>query len=112
ISYTNLSTRPRHHHTHSPHSFPTRRSSDLDKPYINIFLMGRDNGDGREGTRPDTMLVASIDTKTGNAALISVPRNLAFPVFPEGSELAEEWPDGFRPSGDSSEDLINAVWQW
>lgn len=58
-----------------------------DKPYINVFLMGRDNGDDREGTRPDTMLVASIDTKTGNAALISVPRNLAFPVFPEGSEL-------------------------
>ncbi|MGO2861123.1 MAG: LCP family glycopolymer transferase [Brevibacterium sp.] len=83
-----------------------------DKPYINVFLMGRDNGDDREGTRPDTMLVASIDTKTGNAALISVPRNLAFPIFPEGSELARAWPDGFRPSGDSSEDLINAVWQW
>lgn len=83
-----------------------------DKPYINVFLMGRDNGDDREGTRPDTMLVASIDTKTGNAALISVPRNLAFPIFPEGSKLAEAWPDGFRPSGDSSEDLINAVWQW
>ncbi|SDS07910.1 cell envelope-related function transcriptional attenuator common domain-containing protein [Brevibacterium siliguriense] len=83
-----------------------------DKPYINVFLMGRDNGDDREGTRPDTMLVASIDTKTGNAALISVPRNLAFPVFPEGSELDKAWPDGFRPSGDSSQDLINAVWQW
>nr|WP_241897550.1 LCP family protein [Brevibacterium epidermidis] len=83
-----------------------------DKPYINVFLMGRDNGDDREGTRPDTMLVASIDTKTGNAALISVPRNLAFPIFPEGSELEKAWPDGFRPSGDPSEDLINAVWQW
>ncbi|SMX79861.1 LCP family protein [Brevibacterium linens] len=83
-----------------------------DKPYINVFLMGRDNGNDREGTRPDTMLVASIDTKTGNAALISVPRNLAFPIFPEGSELEKAWPDGFRPSGDSSEDLINAVWQW
>jgi LCP family protein required for cell wall assembly len=83
-----------------------------DKPYINVFLMGRDNGDDREGTRPDTMLVASIDTKTGNAALISVPRNLAFPVFPEGSKLEKEWPDGFRPSGDSSQDLINSVWQW
>jgi LCP family protein required for cell wall assembly len=83
-----------------------------DKPYINVFLMGRDNGDDREGTRPDTMLVASIDTKTGNAALISVPRNLAFPIFPKGSELEKAWPDGFRPSGDSSEDLINAVWQW
>lgn len=83
-----------------------------DKPYINVFLIGRDNGDDRQGTRPDTMLVASIDTKTGNAALISVPRNLAFPIFPEGSPEAEVWPNGFRPTGDSSEDLINAVWQW
>lgn len=83
-----------------------------DKPYINVFLMGRDNGDDREGTRPDTMLVASIDTKTGNAALISVPRNLAFPIFPENTKLAEQWPDGFRPTGDSSQDLINSVWQW
>ncbi|HCG56102.1 MULTISPECIES: LCP family protein [Brevibacterium] len=83
-----------------------------DKPYINVFLIGRDNGDDREGTRPDTMLVASIDTKTGNTALISVPRNLAFPIFPEGSELAKTWPDGFRPTGQSSVDLINSVWQW
>ena len=83
-----------------------------DKPFINVFLIGRDNGDDREGTRPDTMLVASIDTKTGNAALISVPRNLAFPIFPEGSSLDEAWPDGFRPTGDSSVDLINSVWQW
>ncbi|GAA1862969.1 hypothetical protein GCM10009813_25010 [Brevibacterium marinum] len=83
-----------------------------DQPYINVFLMGRDNGDDREGTRPDTMLVASIDTKTGNAALISVPRNLAFPIFPEGSGLDERWPDGFRPTGQSSVDLINSVWQW
>ncbi|WP_344251595.1 MULTISPECIES: LCP family glycopolymer transferase [Brevibacterium] len=83
-----------------------------DKPFINVFLIGRDNGDDRTGTRPDTMLVASIDTKTGNAALISVPRNLAFPIFPADSPEAQAWPDGFRPTGDSSVDLINAVWQW
>ncbi|RBP62496.1 LytR family transcriptional attenuator [Brevibacterium sanguinis] len=83
-----------------------------DKPHINVFLMGRDTGEGREGTRPDTMLVASIDTRTGNAALVSVPRNLAFPIFPEGTPLAEQWPDGFRPTGDSSVDLINSVWDW
>lgn len=92
----------------------SKSAEDLwaDKPYINVFLMGRDNGDDREGTRPDTMLVASIDTKTGNTALISVPRNLAFPIFPEGSELDKAWPDGFRPTGQSSVDLINSVWQW
>lgn len=82
-----------------------------DKPRINVFLIGRDNGDGREGTRPDTMLVASIDTKSGETTLISVPRNLAFPQFPEGSKLAERFPQGFNAFG-SEESLINAVWTW
>lgn len=92
---------------------PVLDSADLwkDKPRINVFLIGRDNGDGREGTRPDTMLVASIDTRSGKTTLISVPRNLAFPQFPEGSKLAERFPQGFNAFG-SEESLINAVWTW
>ncbi|GAA4386556.1 LCP family protein [Brevibacterium pityocampae] len=82
-----------------------------DKPRINVFLIGRDTGEGREGTRPDTMLVASIDTRTGATTLISVPRNLALPVFPEGSQLASVFPDGFNAFG-YSESMINAVWTW
>lgn len=83
-----------------------------DKPRINVFLIGQDSSDTREGIRPDTMLVASIDTRTGETTLISVPRNLAFPVFPKDSKLAERFPNGFRPTGDPTEDLINAVWDW
>lgn len=92
---------------------PVLDSADLwkDKPRINVFLIGRDNGDSREGTRPDTMLVASIDTRSGKTTLISVPRNLAFPQFPEGSKLAERFPQGFNAFG-SEESLINAVWTW
>lgn len=82
-----------------------------DKPRVNVFLIGRDNGEDREGTRPDTMLVASIDTKTGASTLISVPRNLAFPQFPEGSDLAKQFPSGFDAFG-PEESLINAVWTW
>ncbi|MFB9776868.1 LCP family protein [Brevibacterium otitidis] len=81
------------------------------KPRINVFLIGRDSGDGREGTRPDTMLVASIDTHSGETTLISVPRNLAFPQFPEGTKLAERFPQGFNAFG-TEESLINAVWTW
>src|SRR5699024_11777423 len=46
----------------------SQNAEDLwaDKPYINSFLMGRDNGDDSEGTRPHTMVVASSDTTTGN----------------------------------------------
>ena len=83
-----------------------------DKERINVFLIGQDSADNRQGVRPDTMLVASIDTRNGQTTLISVPRNLAFPEFPEDSKLAETFPNGFRPTGDPTEDLINAVWDW
>ena len=78
---------------------------------INAFLIGRDNGDGREGTRPDTMLVASIDPHSGDTTLISVPRNLNSAMFPEGSQLAERFPDGFNAFG-PRDSMINAVWTW
>lgn len=92
---------------------PVADKDDLwaDTPRINVFLIGRDTGEGREGTRPDTMLVASIDTRSGATTLISVPRNLGLPVFPEGSQLASVFPEGFNAFG-YEESMINAVWTW
>lgn len=89
---------------------PSKEQIWADKPRINVFLIGRDNGENRTGTRPDTMLVASIDTQSGKSTLISVPRNLTYPVFPEDSKLAQEFPDGFNALGEES--LINSVWSW
>ena len=34
-----------------------------DTPRVNLLLMGSDAGTGRVGTRPDSMIVASIDTQ-------------------------------------------------
>lgn len=82
-----------------------------DTERVNVFLIGRDSGDGREGTRPDTMLVASIAPETGDTTLISVPRNLNSAMFPEGSQLAERFPDGFNAFG-PQDSMINAVWTW
>ena len=57
------------------------RSSEGDDPWadqarVNILLLGSDAGADRIGIRTDSMIVASIDTKTGRTALISMPRNL------------------------------------
>ncbi|MEO2097353.1 MAG: LCP family protein [Brachybacterium sp.] len=82
-----------------------------DTPRLNIMLLGQDAGADRTGTRPDTIMVASIDTKTGQTALFSIPRNLENVEFPEGTVAAEEFPDGFDYYG-KSENLINAVWAW
>lgn len=77
-------------------------------PRVNVLLLGSDAGEGRTGVRPDTIIVASIDTATGDTLLLSVPRNLEQPPFAPGSPGEQAWPEGF----DAEEGLINAVWTW
>ncbi len=57
-----------------------------EKGQLNVLLLGGDAGPGRRGLRTDTMIVASINTETGNAALFGLPRNLG----------SLRWPDGDR----------------
>jgi len=82
----------------------------------NVLLMGGDSGKDRQGIRPDTVIVASIDTRTGDTVLISLPRNLQRVPFPEGSQGARDYPDGFQcinpREGSNTECLLNSLWQW
>lgn len=48
----------------------------------NVLLMGADAGDGREGLRPDSLTVASIDAETGRTVLFGLPRNLQGSISP------------------------------
>jgi LCP family protein required for cell wall assembly len=64
-------------------------------PRLNLLLLGADDGVGREGTRTDTVIVASIDTKTGDTSLISLSRNWMRMPFPEDSPLHKAYPDGY-----------------
>ncbi|SCZ54198.1 transcriptional attenuator, LytR family [Arthrobacter sp. UNCCL28] len=72
----------------------------------NFLMMGGDAGDDRTGRRPDSLSVISVDAKTGESAIISVPRNLQNAQFSEGSPMRKIYPDGYN-CGD--ECLINAV---
>src|SRR4029450_9625507 len=45
------------------------------KPRVNIMLLGSDAGEDRTGVRTDTVIVASIDTKSGRTVMFSLPRN-------------------------------------
>jgi polyisoprenyl-teichoic acid--peptidoglycan teichoic acid transferase len=78
-------------------------------PRVNVLLIGSDAGKGRVGVRPDTMIVASIDTASGDTVLFSLPRNLERAPFPTGTPGHDAWPNGFD-CGD--ECLLNAVWTW
>jgi polyisoprenyl-teichoic acid--peptidoglycan teichoic acid transferase len=80
-----------------------------DKERVNVLLLGGDAGRNRTGTRTDTVIVASIDTDTGDTTLISLPRNLENLPFPEDTELADVYPDGFW-TGDENESLLNSVY--
>ena len=74
----------------------------------NILLLGGDSGADRWSMRTDSMIVVSIDPVTGDAATISIPRNLPYIEFPPGSALDLFFPDGF----DEYSGLTNAVYTW
>lgn len=86
-------------------------SGKLKKPVdgrFNIALLGSDAGKGREGIRPDSLSVVSMDAKTGKAVVIGVPRNTQNVPFPSDSPLRKHFPQGYN-CGD--ECLINSVYQ-
>jgi LCP family protein required for cell wall assembly len=61
----------------------------------NILLLGADAGADREGLRPDSISLVSVDAKTGQSVIIGLPRELKGAPFPETSPLAEIYPYGY-----------------
>ena len=61
----------------------------------NILLLGGDAGADREGMRPDSTSVVSIDAETGKADIIGLPRDLENIPFPEDSPLYASYPNGY-----------------
>lgn len=86
----------------------------ITKPRLNILLVGSDAGPDREGTRTDSMMVASLDTKTGRTTIFGLPRNIESAPFPAGSPMAKKFPKGFHDANDpnSGEYLLNAIYAY
>ncbi|MHA6802264.1 LCP family protein [Salinifilum ghardaiensis] len=70
---------------------------------LNVLLLGSDAGEGRAGTRVDTMVLASVDQETGRTVLLSLPRNLQNAPMPEGP-ARQRYPEGYPG-------LLNAVYR-
>jgi LCP family protein required for cell wall assembly len=94
-----------------------RSATVVDKPNpfagksrVNVLLLGGDSGPGRDGLRTDTVVVASIDTHSGDTTMFSLPRNLENLPFPPGSPLARAYPRGFT-APQEDEGLLNAVYR-
>jgi LCP family protein required for cell wall assembly len=75
----------------------------------NILLLGGDAGPDREGLRPDSLSVVSIDADTGRVTMIGLPRDMRKVPFSEGSPMGELYPNGFRKC-DVSACKLNAVY--
>lgn len=61
---------------------------------VNILLLGSDAGIGRTGVRTDTMIIVSVDPKTGWTSMFSIPRNMIKLPIPPDHPAYPLWPDG------------------
>ena len=109
---TKSATRPTLEATQTAPGEPKPLDPWAGKPRLNVLLLGGDAGPGRVGTRTDTVILASINTKTGDTALISLPRNTARMPFPSRSPLHKYYPYGFtNGNGQNAEYFLNAMYR-
>ncbi|MDL4777836.1 MULTISPECIES: LCP family protein [Thermomonosporaceae] len=85
----------------APGSSPASQRAPVPPGRLDLLLIGGDADVGRPGIRTDSMTLASVDTKTGDTVLLSLPRNLQHvPVW-----------SGHGPVPFPEEELLNAVYQ-
>lgn len=72
----------------------------------NFLLLGGDAGADRDGLRPDSAMVVSVDAETGRTVTIGMPRDLHNITFPAGSVMAGLYPDGY------TEDTADYCSEW
>lgn len=77
----------------------------------NFMLLGGDAGADREGLRPDSISVVSVEAATGKATIIGIPRNMVNVPFVAGSPLQAEYPNGYGVDGcDVDVCLLNSIY--
>ena len=109
---TKSATRPTLEGTQTGPGEPQRQDPWAGKPRLNVLLLGGDAGPGRIGTRTDTVILASIDTQSGDTALFSLPRTTARMPFPSKSPLRKRYPYGFtNGNGNDPEYFLNAMYR-
>lgn len=77
----------------------TKQDPWANVPRLNVLLVGIDDSADRhygdEVTNTDSMILASIDTRTGNTVLAGIPRNTMKMPFPKDSPLYNKYPKGW-----------------
>ena len=103
----------------APGSEPTESFGNAADPWankarLNVLILGGDSGQNRAdavGARTDTVILASINTSTGDTVLFSLPRQTQRIPFSAGSALAKKWPNGFTDGvANDAEYFLNAIY--
>lgn len=79
---------------------------------VNVLILGSDSGPGRDETRTDTIMVASINTESGDTALFSLPRNLLKVPMPPDTPLHDAYPEGFEGPEEDAYYWLSAVYRF
>ncbi len=88
--------------TAAPSPTQTPRPDWASDGRLDVLIVGGDAGPDRWSLRTDTMILVSVDVKTGRAAMFGIPRNLYNVPLP--SRLARLFPNGAFPQ------MINALY--
>lgn len=75
----------------------------------NVLLLGADSGASRAGTRPDTIMLASVNADSGKSVMFGFARETENINFRPGSTMAQLKPDGWN-CGDNC--LLNGLYTW
>ncbi len=92
--------------------FASEEVADASDGRYNVLLLGGDSGSDREGMRPDSINVASVDADTGRTVIVSLPHNLQRVPFPDGTVMHEQFPDGFVSEDDDEGYYLNGISTW
>ncbi|PDQ35761.1 MAG: transcriptional regulator [Candidatus Lumbricidophila eiseniae] len=77
----------------------------------NVLLMGGDAGPDRQGMRPDSITLVSVDAATGSAVTIGMPRELTNIPLNDSSPLKKLYPDGYGTHGCNVDAcLLNSIY--
>lgn len=78
--------------------------------YYNFLLLGGDAGPDRDGMRPDSTSVVSVNAETGKATAFGLPRDMVDIPFPDGSEMAGMYPDGYNDDCNVDVCQLNSIY--
>jgi LCP family protein required for cell wall assembly len=76
-----------------------------DDGYLNVLLVGVDQGVGRWSLRPDTMILLQVELASGRSAMYGIPRNL------ENVPLPPEAANAFSCHCFPYPNLLNGLWR-